>query len=82
MYRKIMNHLKLLENQAIRSSNHANLKKIAKNASAVATLASNVLNNVNQVTAIRRKAANIQRHEVIHRLGKTKRIGRFFVSNN
>lgn len=81
MYRKIMNHLKLLENQAIRSNNHTNLAKIAKNASAVATLASNVLNNVNQVTAIRRKAANIQRHEVNHRLGKRRIIGRFTVRN-
>lgn len=79
MYHRIMNYMKLVENQARRSNNHSNLKRLAKHSSNVATLASNLLNNSAQLTAIRRKAANIRRYEVNHRLGR--KIGRFTVTN-
>jgi len=81
MYHKIMNYMKLVENQARKSNNHANLKRLAKHSSNVATFAANLLNNSAQLTAIRRRAANIRRYEVNHRLGRRRLIGRFTVTN-
>jgi len=80
-YQNIMNHLREIENRARRSNNHSDLKRLAKHSAAIATLASNLLNNVGHIVAIRKKAANIRRHEVNHRLGRRRREGRFLIRN-
>jgi hypothetical protein len=80
-YRNIMTHLNYIEKLARNSNNHENLKRLAKHSSNVATLASNILDNSAQVIAIRKKAANIRRHEVNHRLGRRRRQGRFLIRN-
>ena len=76
-----MNHLKKLETTANSTFNKARLKKLARYASNVATSASNVLNNSAQLTALRRKAANIQNIETRTRIGKRAKVGRFLITN-
>lgn len=76
-----MNHLNHIKNEANATFNKARLKKLARYASNVATSAANVLNNSTQLTALRRKAANIQNIETRTRTGKRTKVGRFTVTN-
>ena len=77
-----MNHLKKLETTANSTFNKIRLKRLARYASNIATSAANVLNNSAQLTALRRKAANIQNIETRTRTGKRTKVGRFTVSNS